>query len=85
MYDALAKSLLPDVQAVPLVINYDLPRAPEDYVHRIACATTSSANANGRMGVAINIVTPGADVDMLRSIEAFYRCRIAEFPASFTS
>ncbi|KAM0752843.1 hypothetical protein T439DRAFT_183927 [Meredithblackwellia eburnea MCA 4105] len=80
VYDALTRSLTDIHQVVPLVINYDLPRAVEDYVHRIACATTSGY---GRSGTAINIVTPGADVDMLRSIETFYRCKINELPGNF--
>lgn len=33
VYDALCRSLT-DVPQVPLVINYDLPRAVEDYVFR---------------------------------------------------
>lgn len=33
VYDALCRTLT-DVSQVPLVINYDLPRAVEDYVHR---------------------------------------------------
>lgn len=33
VYDALCRTLT-DVPQVPLVINYDLPRAVEDYVHR---------------------------------------------------
>lgn len=71
VYDALCRSLT-DVPQVPLVINYDLPRAVEDYVFRITCAT---ASGYARPGVAINIVSPGADVEMLRSIEAYYRCK----------
>ncbi|ORY46304.1 hypothetical protein BCR35DRAFT_311026 [Leucosporidium creatinivorum] len=80
VYDALCRTLT-DVPQVPLVLNFDLPRAVEDYVHRITCAT---ASGYARPGVAINIVTPGADVEMLRSIEAYYRCKIAELPPSFS-
>ncbi|KAK4702923.1 hypothetical protein P7C70_g3297, partial [Phenoliferia sp. Uapishka_3] len=82
VYDALTKSLTDINSVVPLVINYDLPRAVEDYVHRISCASTS---AYGRPGIAINIVTPGTDVEMLRSIESFYRSKIAELPQNFST
>ncbi len=44
-----------DVPALPLVVNYDLPRSPADYLHRIG--RTSRA---GEAGVAISFVTADA-------------------------
>lgn len=41
-----------DVQNVSLVINYDIPREPETYLHRIG-----RSGRFGRKGVAINFVT----------------------------
>lgn len=52
-----------DVDAVSHVINYDVPAAPEDYVHRIG--RTGRA---GNKGQAITIVTP-VDELSLRAIE----------------
>src|SRR5712664_3314635 len=59
--DIAARGL--DVDAVSHVINYDVPSAPEDYVHRIG--RTGRAGNSGR---AITIVTPVDEVSM-RAIE----------------
>ncbi|MGH9971427.1 MAG: DEAD/DEAH box helicase [Pyrinomonadaceae bacterium] len=59
--DIAARGL--DVDAVSHVINYDVPSAPEDYVHRIG--RTGRAGNQGR---AITIVTPVDELSM-RSIE----------------
>ncbi|KZW03963.1 P-loop containing nucleoside triphosphate hydrolase protein [Exidia glandulosa HHB12029] len=70
VYDVQVKS--PDVFQVPLVINYDLPKAVEEYAHRVAPAISSNYS---RAGVVVNFVTAtGGDVEMLRSIECFYKC-----------
>jgi ATP-dependent RNA helicase RhlE len=42
-----------DIQFLPFVINYELPRSPKDYVHRIG--RTGRAEASGE---AITFVTP---------------------------
>jgi ATP-dependent RNA helicase RhlE len=42
-----------DINLLPFVINYDLPRSPKDYVHRIG--RTGRAGASG---TAISLVTP---------------------------
>ncbi len=59
--DIAARGL--DVDAVSHVINYDVPAAPEDYVHRIG--RTGRA---GNTGSAITIVTPVDELSM-RAIE----------------
>ncbi|KAH7345262.1 P-loop containing nucleoside triphosphate hydrolase protein [Rhizoctonia solani] len=69
VYDVPVKA--PDVFQVPLVVNYDLPKAVEEYAHRVAPAISSSYS---RAGVVVNFVTAtGGDVEMLRSIECFYK------------
>src|SRR6266511_2053841 len=55
--DIAARGL--DVDAVSHVINYDVPAAPEDYVHRIG--RTGRA---GNTGSAITIVTPVDELSM---------------------
>ena len=52
-----------DVESVSHVINYDVPVAPEDYVHRIG-RTGRAGNA----GRAITLVTP-VDESSMRAIE----------------
>lgn len=42
-----------DIQALPLVINYELPRSPKDYIHRIG--RTGRA---GMEGEAVSLITP---------------------------
>jgi len=59
--DIAARGL--DVDAVSHVINYDVPAAPEDYVHRIG--RTGRAGNQGR---AITIVTP-VDEFSMKAIE----------------
>jgi ATP-dependent RNA helicase RhlE len=49
--DLAARGL--DIKHLPVVINYDLPRSANDYVHRIG--RTGRA---GAQGLAINFVTP---------------------------
>src|SRR5688572_21769413 len=52
-----------DVESISHVINYDVPEAPEDYVHRIG--RTGRAGKSGR---AITLVTPVEELSM-RAIE----------------
>jgi len=72
--DLLARGI--DVQQVSLVINYDLPRNLENYLHRIG-----RSGRFGRKGVAINFVTKD-DVRLLREIEQFYNTHIEEMPSN---
>jgi translation initiation factor 4A len=71
--DLLARGI--DVQQVSLVINYDLPRNLENYIHRIG-----RSGRFGRKGVAINFVTSD-DSRALRELEQFYNTQIEEMPA----
>ncbi|MCE3262086.1 MAG: box helicase [Pseudoduganella sp.] len=59
--DVAARGL--DIEALPLVVNFDLPSVAEDYIHRIG--RTGRAGADGE---AISLVCAD-EVDMLRAIE----------------
>jgi superfamily II DNA/RNA helicase len=59
--DVAARGL--DISELPAVINYDVPFAPEDYIHRIG--RTGRAGAEGR---AITIAS-GADDRQVAAIE----------------
>jgi len=72
--DLLARGI--DVQQVSLVINYDLPRNLENYIHRIG-----RSGRFGRKGVAINFVV-NDDVRALRELEQFYQTQIEEMPTN---
>ena len=56
-----------DIDALSHVINYDMPRNPEDYVHRIG--RTGRAGATG---TAISLVSPD-EVDELRGVQRLLR------------
>ncbi|MCO5612698.1 hypothetical protein L7F22_066967 [Adiantum nelumboides] len=71
--DVWARGL--DVQQVSLVINYDLPNNRELYIHRIG-----RSGRYGRKGVAINFITTGDDVKILRDIEQYYSTQVDEMP-----
>lgn len=78
VYDVQVKA--PEVSHIPLIINYDLPKAVEEYMSRINPAMASN---HGRAGVVINFVTAtGGDVEMLRSIECHYKIKCPEVPMS---
>lgn len=59
-----------DIDDIQLVINYDVPRDPEDYVHRIG----RTARAN-REGQAISLVSP-KDYMYLQKIERLIKNEI---------
>ncbi|KAL5208093.1 hypothetical protein ABZP36_032528 [Zizania latifolia] len=72
--DLLARGI--DVQQVSLVINFDLPTQPENYLHRIG-----RSGRFGRKGVAINFITRD-DERMMFDIQKFYNVTIEELPAN---
>ncbi|KAG2321798.1 hypothetical protein Bca52824_015011 [Brassica carinata] len=72
--DLLARGI--DVQQVSLVINFDLPTQPENYLHRIG-----RSGRFGRKGVAINFMTTD-DERMLSDIQKFYNVVVEELPSN---
>lgn len=70
--DVMARGI--DVQQVSLVVNYDLPRERETYIHRIG-----RGGRFGRKGVAVNFVTEETH-RMLVEIEQYYHTQIDEMP-----
>ncbi len=59
-----------DVKGIELVLNYDLPQSPEDYVHRIG-----RTGRMGGIGHAISFATPAERRDV-RDIERLVRSAI---------
>ena len=72
--DIIARGI--DVQQVSLVINYDIPKEKECYIHRIG-----RSGRHGRKGVSINFITR-YDVPRLKEIESFYSTEIIEMPTT---
>jgi len=74
--DLLARGI--DVYQVSLVINYDMPRQKEVYIHRMG-----RSGRFGRKGTAINFVIP-EDKDELENIQMYYNTTIEELPADLS-
>jgi superfamily II DNA/RNA helicase len=68
--DVAARGL--DIDQLPMVINYELPSAPEDYVHRIG--RTGRAGASG---TAISLVAPEEE-KYLKEIEKLIKREIVK-------
>lgn len=66
--DLLARGI--DIEDVMLVINYDVPREPEDYVHRVG--RTARANADGE---AVTLIGP-RDRRAFQRVEATLKINI---------
>lgn len=75
--DLLARGI--DVYQVSLVINYDMPRQKEIYIHRMG-----RSGRFGRKGTAINFVTP-EDKDDLEKIQMYYNTSIEELPSDLSA
>ena len=63
-----------DVQQVNTVINFDIPRSVDTYLHRIG-----RSGRWGRKGVAINFITK-TDIRQIKIIEQHYGVNIEEMP-----
>ena len=70
--DLLSRGI--DVQQISIVINYDIPKSVDSYLHRIG-----RSGRYGRKGVAINFNTP-YDTPKLKAIEHHYNITIEAFP-----
>lgn len=68
-----------DIQAVSFVINYDIPKNPESYLHRIG-----RSGRYGRDGIAVNFITED-DIRDLKTIENHFKTEIKEMPKDITN
>ena len=59
-----------DIELLPIVVNFDMPQAPGDYIHRIG--RTGRAGASGQ---AISFVTRD-EKQQLRAIESLIKRNI---------
>jgi len=66
-----------DIQQVSIVINFDLPKDPHTYLHRIG-----RSGRWGRKGVGINFVTR-RDMYNVKSIETYFDKEMEELPMHF--
>lgn len=75
--DLLARGI--DVQQTSLVMNYDLPKYHENYMHRIGRTARY-----GKKGVAINLVNNN-EYRFLKDIESYYHVTIDALPEDVNS
>ncbi len=67
-----------DIQQVSTVINFDVPKSVDTYLHRIG-----RSGRWGRKGVGINFVTR-RDIGLVKNIEKHYSTQISELPAELS-
>ena len=68
-----------DIQQVSTVINFDMNRNIETYLHAIG-----RSGRFGRKGLAINFITR-YDIEFMRRLEEHYKISIRELPADFAN
>jgi len=66
-----------DIQQVSTVINFDIPKCANTYLHRIG-----RSGRWGRKGTAINFITR-RDYRQLKEIESYYSTVISELPSDY--
>lgn len=66
-----------DIQQVSTVINFDIPKCSNTYLHRIG-----RSGRWGRKGSAINFITR-RDYKLLKDIESYYSTSIEELPKDY--
>ena len=75
--DIMARGI--DIQQVSIVINYDMPKYPQTYIHRIG-----RSGRFGRKGCAVNFVTK-KERNILSHIQKLYNTEIYPFPEDVKS
>jgi translation initiation factor 4A len=76
--DVLARGI--DVQAVSMVINYEMPTDREDYFHRIG-----RCGRYGRKGLSINLIGDADEMAKMKDIETHYSLIIPTLPQDLSS
>ncbi len=71
--DLIARGI--DVQSVGLVINYELPLKPEEYIHRIG-----RCGRYGKKGIAINLIN-NHEIIKIKELENKYKIHIEDLPS----
>ena len=74
--DLLSRGI--DIQQLSLVINFDLPKNRETYIHRIG-----RSGRYGRKGTTINFIL-NDEIDAIKDLEKFYNTTIEEMPENIS-
>jgi translation initiation factor 4A len=75
--DIIARGI--DIQQVSVVINYDLPKLCETYIHRIG-----RTGRYGRKGIAINFVTE-TEAPIIDRLQKWYKTKITPLPENINT
>jgi translation initiation factor 4A len=75
--DIIARGI--DIQQGSVVINYDLPKLCETYIHRIG-----RTGRYGRKGIAINFVTEN-EVPLIERLQKWYQTKISPLPENIAT
>jgi superfamily II DNA/RNA helicase len=67
-----------DIQQVSIVINFDIPKCVNTYLHRIG-----RSGRWGRKGVGLNLITR-RDLPKMKEIETHYSTQISEMPSDLS-
>jgi superfamily II DNA/RNA helicase len=70
--DVMARGI--DVQQISVVVNYDMPKHPQTYIHRIG-----RSGRFGRQGLAINFVAHN-EMNILSNIQKTYNTHVLYLP-----
>jgi len=73
--DLVARGI--DVGGVGFVVNYDITKNFENYIHRIG-----RSGRFGRKGLAINFAV-SSELELLQELQGFYSTEITELPSDF--
>lgn len=66
-----------DIERVNIVINYDMPKGSDAYLHRVA-----RAGRFGTKGLAVTFVSSPEDSEVLNSVQERFEVNITELPDS---
>merc|ERR1711991_735751 len=64
-----------DIERVNIVINYDMPKDSDSYLHRVG-----RAGRFGTKGMAISFTSSPEDEEMLKSVQSRFSGDISELP-----
>lgn len=66
-----------DIEKVNIVINYDMPKAANEYLHRVG-----RAGRFGTKGLAISFISSQNDTEVLNEVQARFEVKVEEMPMS---
>lgn len=66
-----------DIEKINIVINFDMPRKSDQYLHRVG-----RAGRFGTKGLAISFISNEQDEEVLADVQARFEVKVEDLPAS---